>query len=82
LLLYAGHASRLQELSTSAAINARTTIIPTFFILPAFKSVTKIALFLKTIFVPNYYFDTQVFLNHQRVQLLFKKPMHNETSLI
>jgi hypothetical protein len=46
-LLYAGHASRLHELSASAAMNARTTIRPTFFIIPAFKSETKITLFLK-----------------------------------
>jgi hypothetical protein len=46
-LLYAGHTSRLHELSASAAMKARTAMRPTFFIIPAFKSETKITLFLK-----------------------------------
>jgi len=47
LLLYAGHTCLLQELSAIAARNAKTTIRPIFFMVSAFKSDTKITLFLK-----------------------------------
>ena len=41
VLLYAGHVSRLHELSASAARKARITIKPSFFILPAINSTQK-----------------------------------------